>query len=378
MHKRRVLWAAAVLLSALGYFFDNNAATLAVLIAAVLLPLLGLLPLLCPVTATLDLPQTAEKGQRVTGTVCLNNDGVLPLASVMLRLECCNLRTGEKSVQCVRKSLLPKERGKAEFTLQCVHCGTVRLTVSKLAVYDLLGLARRPMVCAAAVELTVLPTLFRPEAVLVDSASALPDSERYSRERSGSDPGETFAVREYVPGDSPRKIHWKLSEKTDRLMVRDFGLPIIDEVLLLFETADHADAQTRSAVTEVFASVSEALLAQGCAHRVGWDTADGFRLQAISAAEDFDRMLDELLRLPPRESGSVAHAFAEAMPHGGFAHVAVVAAQLPAGLQELHGGNRVSVLLCGAGAAEGLQADGTYLLGFDSIDYAQTLCRVEV
>ena len=378
MHKRRALWAAAVLLSALGYFFDNNTATLAVLVATALLPLLGLLPLLCPVTATLDLPQTAEKGQRVTGTVYLKNDGVLPLASVMLRLECRNLRTGEKSVQCVRKSLLPKERGKAEFTLEGVHCGTVCLAVTQLAVYDLFGLARRRRDCSAAAELTVLPTLFRPEVVLADSAAALPDSEIYSRERPGSDPGETFAVREYIPGDGLRKIHWKLSEKVDRLMVRDFGLPVINEVLLLLETADRADAQTRSAITEVFASVSESLLAQGCVHQVGWDRAGEFRMQTISCAEDFDRMLDELLRLPPCEAGSAAHAFGNALPHGGFAHVAVFASQYPAGLQELHSGNRVSVLLCGDGAAEGLQADGTHLLGFDSIDYAQTLCRVEV
>ena len=60
-----------------------------------------------------------------------------------------------------------------------------------------------------------------------------------------------------------------------------------------------------------------------------------------------------------------------------FAHIAIVAPQLPTGLQELHSGNRVSVLLCGQ-AAEGLQPDGTRLLCFDSADYAQRLCRVEV
>ena len=144
------------------------------------------------------------------------------------------------------------------------------MEVTEVAVYDLFGLARRQKRVAARAEVTVLPALFQPEIVLRDSAAALPDSEVYASDRPGSDPGETFAIREYVPGDALRKIHWKLSEKTDRLMVREFGLPVVNEVLLLLETAGSADAVAANAVTEVFASVSRALLSQGCAHQVGW------------------------------------------------------------------------------------------------------------
>ena len=161
-------------------------------------------------------------------------------------------------------------------------------------------------------------------------------------------------------------------------MVREFGLPVVNEVLLLLETAGSADADAANAATEVFASVSRALLSQGCAHQVGWQGTAEFSLQTVAAEQDFDVMLEALLRLPPRESGSVARAFSEAAPHGGFAHVLVVAPQLPAGAQELVSGNRVSVLLCGRAVSEGLQPDGTYVLSFHSADYARTLCRLEV
>ena len=378
MWKRRALWAAALLLTAVLYFFENNAGTLTLLLSVLLLPLFGLLPLLCPVSAELAVPSAAEKGQRAAGAVRVKNGGFLPLPRVAVRLICRNLRTGEETTQEVVVSLLPKQTREAKFRLVCPHCGSICMEVTEVAVYDLFGLARRQKRVAARAEVTVLPALFQPEIVLRDSAAALPDSEVYASDRPGSDPGETFAIREYVPGDALRKIHWKLSEKTDRLMVREFGLPVVNEVLLLLETAGCADAVAANAVTEVFASVSRALLSQGCAHQVGWQGTADFCLQTVSAEQEFDAMLEALLRLPPCESGSVARAFSEVAPHGGFAHVLVVAAQLPAGMQELVSGNRVSVLLCGRAASEGLQPDGAYVLSFDSAGYAQTLSHLEV
>lgn len=366
------------MLSGLLYFFENNAGTLTLLLSALLLPCFGFLPLLCPVSAALSVSAAVEKGQSVPGVVRLTNGGVLPLPRAALRLTCRNLRTGEEAAQEIALPLLPKETREAAFRLDCPHCGTIRLEAAEIAVYDLFGLARRKKPCTADTELTILPALFQPELLLRDSAAALPDSDSYAPDRPGNDPGETFAVREYIPGDALRKIHWKLSEKTDRLMVREFGLPVVNEVLLLLETAGSADAGATNAVTEVFASVSRALLSQGRVHQVGWQGKEGFCLQTVSDEQEFDAMLEALLRLPPRENGSVARAFSEVAPHGGFAHVLVIAPQLPAGMRELVSGNRVSVLLCGSASAEGLQPDGTYLLSFDSAGYAQELCRLEV
>ncbi len=377
MRRRRILWAAAILLTALLYFFENNAGTLCLLAGSIFLPLLGLLPLFGRVSAEIAAPASGAAGQQLRGSVCLKNTGLLPLPAAQLRLECRNLRTGEESMQTLSASLLPKETRRITFTLDCPYCGTVSLRVTKLTLTDLFGMARRSCPAAASAEVQVLPALFHPEVILADTSTALPDSECYSTVRPGSDPGETFAIREYAPGDAPRRIHWKLSEKLDRLMVRDFGLPVVNEVLLLFEAAGAADAAAQDAMTVVFASLSAALLSRGCAHEIGWAAKGSFQRRVIVSEADFDEMLHALLRLPPEKSGSVAKAFAQAGADRSFAHIAVVAPQIPAGLRELHSGNRVSVLLCGQGI-EGLQPDGTRLLCFDRADYAQRLCRVEV
>ena len=46
--------------------------------------------------------------------------------------------------------------------------------------------------------------------------------------RKGNDPSEIFDIREYVPGDDIRSIHWKLSSKTDTLILKEASNRILD------------------------------------------------------------------------------------------------------------------------------------------------------
>ena len=61
------------------------------------------------------------------------------------------------------------------------------------------------------------------------------ESFRYSGARPGDDPGETFDIREYQEGDSIRQIHWKLTGKLDKMMIRQRSFPVDDTVLILAE-----------------------------------------------------------------------------------------------------------------------------------------------
>ena len=73
------------MLTAVLYFFENNAGTLTLLLSVLLLPLFGLLPLLCPVSAELTAPSAAEKGQGVSHAGRVNKGGILELTRVSMR-----------------------------------------------------------------------------------------------------------------------------------------------------------------------------------------------------------------------------------------------------------------------------------------------------
>ncbi len=100
---------------------------------------------------------------------------------------------------------------------------------------------------------------------------------------------ETFQVREYAPGDSPRQIHWKLSSKLDRMIVRVAGLPLERSVLLLWERRGTPAAQESDAMAEVMAVVCQELLRQGVGCRAAWNGGGELTVQEVREPEGFLR-----------------------------------------------------------------------------------------
>ena len=210
---------------------------------------------------------------------------------------------------------------------------------------------------------------------------AMPDSDIYSTEKPGNDPGEIFAIREYIPGDAIRQIHWKLSEKCDKTMIREFGLQVVNDMLVLLETTD-ADSQAETdAITEVFASLCQTMANTGILYQAGWreTKTDALRLQTVSNPGEFPDLLARLLRLPPKKDGSVAERFSEKFRQCNFSHVVIVGSRIPTGVQELYNDNRITILLPRRdGVSDGFQPDGTYVLQFDIQSYDADLSALEV
>lgn len=382
MIKRLLYWFAAILLCGSLYLFENNPGTLTVLVGVLVLPICGSLPLIgkCP-TVTLHMEPAREKGQTVRGQLHLTNPGILAQPRVTVKLVCLNIRTGQQLTESVTVSLLPKQSEAIPFSFVCPHSGKVKVSVESISLGDLFGMFCRNCPSDSSRTMTILPQLFAPAVCLESQDMAMPDSDSYSPTKPGSDPGETFAVREYVPGDAIRKIHWKLSEKTDRMMVREFGLPVVNEVALLLENGGCSEPDVIDAVTEVFASVSAALIEMEVHHKVFWqDSRSGELLELdVGTADDASFVLEQLLELPPRENSGIAESFLQLHPHCPYSHVIVVGSEIPYGIGNLYNGNRVSMVLCGKdAAAEGLQGDGTRVLSFGADTYAQDLSRMEV
>lgn len=65
--------------------------------------------------------------------------------------------------------------------------------------------------------------------------AALEENDRFSEIKPGTDRTEVFGIREYVPGDSIRDIHWNLSNKKDELIVKEFSLPLRKELKIIID-----------------------------------------------------------------------------------------------------------------------------------------------
>lgn len=117
-------------------------------------------------------------------------------------------------------------------------------------VQDLFGLWASGAISCDTEYLTVQPELFIPNVAFAGKRDVLRGWGTLVHARPGTDPSETFSIREYLPGDPIRQIHWKLSQKNDTTMLRELGLPVAEETLLLLDTSasdDGLDAEAMDA-----------------------------------------------------------------------------------------------------------------------------------
>ena len=356
----RAAWLL-IALAALGfYLFENNTGTRALFFTALLLPVLSAPLLYLPrvrLSAEIDLPETARRGEAAGGTLRLENGGKTLFLRISCELIFKNLLTGEAASVPVEALVRAGREAAVPFTFSAAHTGKLAVSLDGVRATDLLGLFSRKLP-AAAEGAIIVPPVPRPVALeLAETADALADAQTYSAQKPGYDPSETFRIREYVPGDPIRQIHWKLSRKTDTLLVRDLGLPVVDRMLLLLETSalpgTEISPSAADTLLDLLFSVSAALLAMEIPHTVGWHDRreDRFASREIITEADLAALREALLENPiTRGETSVAGSYGKEHAICAFAHVALFSTYLPPDADVLFHGNRVTAFFAGAGA----------------------------
>lgn len=375
MWKNRVLWICLMLSAAALYIFGNSAATFAVLMAAIFAPVLSIASaflFLRGVEVSLELTRRCAAGDSVEAKLALSGGRLTPSVDCTLAVE--NVYTGER----IERELTAGHDG-AVIKLTPSHCGLVRVSIAAARLRDPLGLVRLRAKASAERELSVEPRRFETRITLADDVDTTAESDEYSMTNPGSDPSETFGVREYQSGDPIKRIHWKLSQKSQNLMLRELGLPIVRRALILLETTFPEGEDPRPeplhAAAEVFFSTSTALCEQETAHVAAWRRGETLVCREIATVEDAAAAAAEWLSERPRSGGrSIAELYAETFERCGYAHVAVISPGAPRGVERLYGGNRVTALCPYGGAG----FEGVHLRVFDEKNYAADLREWEL
>ena len=342
MAGRKVLWGI-LLAGALGlYLFANSAGTLCVLLAAAL-PLLSAISLLVPrqITLTLSAPETVGRGEQMTCTLTVSSSGIP--AQFELTVEAENSFTGEYSTRVMPLSV-GKKPAALSWQLAETHSGVVRLSCTSVREFDSFGLFSRKRICTAQAEVLLPPQSFPVSVCLDQAVEVLLDSESYSAQKAGNDPGETFRIREYVPGDPIRQIHWKLSEKMGTLMVREFGLPAMNRLLLVFLPEESLSPEQLDAMLDTMVSVSSELLRQELPHTL---LCTG-ELHDIADMPALAQTVHTLLHSAPEIERTAA--FLQEHPALSYAHIALIAASAVPAAEDLAQTGCVSILFPDAGA----------------------------
>ncbi len=291
MLQNRVFYGLMLAGAVLLYIFTNTYYTLTLLVLTVLLPLISMGLMLLSrggLNIRLNAPDTAVKDAAAI-SYTFENTGSLPLARIVFVVQMENLMTGAKAFRQVHATVGSKTSVTAKLAIRGSKAGSLVLSTETIRLYDAFGLFALKKKDLPAQALLIYPDMREMAVHMEKPVETTGEGNRYSPERPGQDVSEIFALREYTEGDEIRKIHWKLSSKIDKTLVRDFSLPLNYSLFLLAEL--HFDKEdTADAVLELFFSLSRMLLESGINHSFAWYDAgaEEFCVRELDTLEDLD------------------------------------------------------------------------------------------
>lgn len=210
---------------------------------------------------------------------------VHPVAEVRGWVQRRNLQTGK---------LTRMRRGQA---LEELHCGGWELMPRRVWVQDYFGLFSLPVWKKQGKTVVIRPVkvaMENPPDVLRYRASAF-------RPKAGGGFAEQHELRLYRPGDQLRQVHWKLSAKSSKLVIREPMEPIRGKALVTLVL--RGSPQVLDEKLGKLHWLSLWLLEQEIPHTVQSLTGSGIQTWEVGCPEDAQRAVDGLLLCPLAEPG---------------------------------------------------------------------------
>ena len=282
MVRRWLLYLVTVVLCLVFYFAYLQWFAWLVLVGVLCLPLVGLLVSLpamlsLQVSASCALPVGLGEDEPVT----LRVDCKLPAPPVKCRILVTRTITGEKWKQ------------KPDTRLPTDHCGELVCMPIRVKVYDYLGLFVLPTQRKRSISVLILP---KPEPI-----RHLPDIERILAQSWVPKPGGGYAenheLRLYRPGDSLNQIHWKMSAKTGKYIIREAMIPRNSRIILTMELKGTSREQDTKFGQLLW--LGQYLLEKELRHEWCVLTGNGLRSFWITDEKTLTDALGQLLAEPP-------------------------------------------------------------------------------
>ena len=244
-------------------------------------------------------------GQSVQYQLLAHHAARLPVSRCRLRLTVSDVVGGEARQQKLELA------GTIGFALRIDtrHAGVQTVQLSKGRVCDALGLFSLPLRLPGACSIAVEPEPQEP--------AELPNLSRFQYRSYHPKPGGGFSeihdLREYRPGDSLHEVHWKLSAKTDKLIVREAEEPDLGLIVLSFDFSG-TRAQLDSTLRQLL-WLSGWLTEREVAHRIDWIEPDTLEPQtkSVKSPDDLRELLKTLLQT--HLTGTTPSLASRAYPH---------------------------------------------------------------
>lgn len=223
------------------------------------------------VSVQLIIPAYAEKEEKLTGNILIQNTSRFPVLSGRIFLCVKKSITGEAEEFSMEMKAPARKDGKVIFRIDSDYMGFLDIVVQKVEVYSFFGCMKKMIHSKLIKEVMILPKTSELHFPVHNSGIACSFFDEAEGGRKGNGPGEYFGIRPYIDGDSMKQIHWKLTGKTDEYMVKEVEVPMMRMPLIFLETrVEKQDAGMIDGLLEAFFSISQHMAEEGQKHCLCW------------------------------------------------------------------------------------------------------------
>lgn len=184
-------------------------------------------------------------------TVRLENRCILPLVACRVHLYTGNTFVGETAGNILVLPVKPLGTTEVSYPVTSSFVGNVEVTADKLILEDLLGFHSVSKKVSVTENVYIIPAGSGGEEYVLNDYETGMDEVEESKLR-GSDFSDVSQVREYIPGDAIKNIHWKLSAKRNDLMVKERLHMSSRKLLVVLSLEKGKASQTDDTVEQLF------------------------------------------------------------------------------------------------------------------------------
>lgn len=202
--------------------------------------------------------RTVEKGIDVPLHIIVENTGYVRMPFVTVT---CRLPDGVNEKARNRNfffSLSARNRAVIDRTMGFHYRGIYRFNIEKIEIYDVFRLFRFRIKINKEATYTILPNTLHVSDFSGPKNTA--EEENARPNTVGQDRTEVADTRVYQMGDSFRSIHWKLSSKTDDLIVKLFNDTKEKQALFVCDLKGYGDFETNERATDRLIQMSMAMM----------------------------------------------------------------------------------------------------------------------
>ncbi len=263
----------------------------------------------------------ANKRDAIPITVQLTNPSIFPIINLKIYISYKNGYSDQRFKKSFLISLDYRTRTSVICNLFSEYAGNLDITLEGIRIYDYMKLFSLKKKIKNQLKVAVLPYYYELEENYISNNTRLIESDNYSPLKSGDDPSEVFAIREYREGDRLQRIHWKLSMKQKQLMIKEFSDPLNCSVLI-FVNLSVPEAESKlhfvDAIMECALSLSYTFIAKGQMHYFSWfDEKHGIckRLRVVKEQDLFEAVDGLLQSMPYGEETDALSAYLAEHPN---------------------------------------------------------------